>query len=255
MQRNGIRAIFCRGMMVLCAAILCSCITAGQSRITPWMKDNQRIGTVTTTAKPWGTFCAYKDLEGRLMRTEKRGSDGSLLSGACTVQRTYDSGMLLASEEWLDSNERMTCNADGFAVHQWSRSVGPGGNPVVEESFLDSKRRLALTNAGYAIVRHINGPDGKAQKVQLLTPARKPAKGVWLDVPNVAEVDFSYLDGVTPITCAVFLDASGAVVERKQISGLTAASSTVTEYHGNPTLYAPGPMLNAPHPPPPMRMR
>ena len=43
---------------------------------------------------------------------------------------------------------------------------------------------------------------------------------------NVAEVQYEYLQGVTEVTCAAFLDSSGNVIEQKQLSGLTTQSSS-----------------------------
>jgi hypothetical protein len=42
----------------------------------------------------------------------------------------------------------------------------------------------------------------------------------------MAEVQYEYLQGVTEVTCAAFLDSSGNVIEQKQLSGLTTQSSS-----------------------------
>lgn len=221
-----IRIIAPYGVLVLCAGILCSCVT---TQIKPWMKDNQKIGTIETSPKPWGTESRYKDLHGRLLRTEEHNANGQLLAGVCTMEFSYD-GDNLVTQKNLDSNEKLTCNPQGFAICRWAYSQDKEGDRVIEQSFFDEKKLPVLTRGGFAIIRETEDPNGRLERIQFFDPARKPAPSVWLGVTNVVDVQYAYLQGVTPVTCAAFLDRSGKVIERRQLSGLTAGYSSYTTY-------------------------
>lgn len=196
------------------------------------MKDNQKIGTIETLPRPWGMESCYKDLHGRLLRTEERNLDGRLLAGVCTTELSY-AGNNLVMQQNLDSNEKLTCNQEGYAMCQWTYSQDEEGNRVVEESFFNERKLPVLTQDGFAIVRNTEAPNGQVKKIQFFDLARKPAPSTWLGVPNVVEVQYAYLQGVTPVTCAAFLDSSGNVIERKQLTGQTTEnwSSSCTTYN------------------------
>lgn len=218
-------------ILVLCAGFLCSCAT-NRTRIAPWMKGNQKIGTIETIPKPWGTESRYKDLHGRLLRTEEHKADGQLLAGVCTIDFFYHGDNLMMQKN-LNSNDQLTCNQQGYAMCKWSYSHDPDGDRIVEESFFNEKNDPTLTRDGFAIMCKTEAPNGRLKRIQFFDPARKPAPSIWLGVTNVVDVQYAYLQGVTPVTCAAFLDRSGKVIQRKQLSGLTEGSSfytTLTTY-------------------------
>jgi hypothetical protein len=218
--------------LALSALVFCSCATQG-TKISPWMKDGQKIGTIETSPQPWGTESRYKDLNHRLMRTERHNPDGRLLAGVCIVQLTYDSTGMLTAEQHLNSNEKLARNEEGYALRKWTHTSDPDGSRIVEESFFDENERSVLTRAGFAILKRFETAEGKATKILFFDSARKPVPSTWLNVPGVVEVQYAYLQGVTPVTCAAFLNSAGKVVDRKQLSGQTTGSwsSSYTTYY------------------------
>lgn len=228
---KAIRIFAQYSLLVLGAGVLWSCAT-NRTQIKPWMKGNQKIGTIETSPRSWGTESRYKDLQGRLLRTEERNRDGQLRAGVCATEFSY-AGNDLVMQKNLDTNEQLTCNQQGYAMCRWTYSQEKDGDHVVEESFFNAKELPVRTRDGFAILRNTEAPNGQLEKIQFFDPHRKPAPSAWLGVTNVVEVQYAYLQGVTPVTCAAFLDRSGKVIERKQLSGMTEGSwgSSYTTYN------------------------
>ena len=225
----------------LALCLFCSCATPDRPKAEPWVKDNQRIGTVTFAKTPWGYSYSYKDLSGRLMRLERRDGSRQLCGGDCITLFEYDPTGTLSAARHLDASEKPCLTPNGFALCRWAYSRDADGGRTVEESYFDCEGKIVSTDAGCAVVRWISSPDAKLKRVQLLDPSRKPAAASWLGVANVAEVQYSYLQGLTEVTCAAFLDAAGTVIARKQLAGETTASSSssVTTYNYNYYNYYP----------------
>lgn len=205
-------------LILFFAGVLCSCVS---ERTVPWMKDNQNIGTIVISKRPWGTESTYKALDGRVLRTEKRNRDGRLLDGICTVQFSYDVQGNLRAEQYLSSDGNLALNPEGFAATTFAYSSDSNGDCVVEQRFYDENNQPVQTRSGFAVLRRTEAQDARVTRIQFFNLAGLPASSTWLDVPGVADVQFAYLQGVSPIVCAAFLDASGNVVERKQLSGQT----------------------------------
>jgi len=229
--RVAVLAAWC-GAAVVCAGLLCSCAT-NRSRIEPWMKDGRQVGTMETTPRPWGSEIRFKDSAGRLLQTEKHNPDGRLLAGVCIIKLSYGDGGALAEEQHLNANERLTRNDEGYAARRWTYAFDSDHCRVVEESFFDTNLQPAPTAAGFAILRRTEDEQGRAKKIEFLDLARKPAPSTWLGVANVAQVHYAYLQGVTTVTCAAFLDSSGKVLDRKQLSGQTSGQweNSYTTYY------------------------
>ena len=219
--------------LALALWLLCSCATPERPKVEPWVKDNQKIGTVTSVKCPWGYDYRYQDLSGRLVRLEKRDDSRQLCGGACLTKFDYDPAGNLSAAQHLAASEEPCLTMAGYALCRWAYSQAADASRTVEESYFDCEGKLVSTHAGYAVMRRTSLPDGKLKRVELLDPSRKPAAAFWLGVSNVAEVQYSYLQGIGEVTCAAFLDATGTVIARKQLDGKITEflSDSVTTYN------------------------
>ena len=213
--------------------LLCSCATADRPKAEPWVKDNQKIGVVTSVKRPWGYDYRYEDLTGRLLRVEKRDDSRQFCAGACTTRFDYDARGRLSTAQHLDAAERPCLTPSGYALCRWDYFQGADDSRIVQESYFNCEGNLVSTRSGCAVVRRTSSPDGKLKRIELLDPSQKPASASWLGVANVAEVQYSYLEGIGEVTCAAFLDATGRVIARKQLDGATAGAwgDSVTTYN------------------------
>jgi hypothetical protein len=230
--RNGLASLLCLGL-------LCSCATT-QTKTEPWLKDGQRVGDIKTTIRPWGKEVKYNDLSTRTLREERRNLNGDLLTGNSITLFTYNDNGDLTEEKHLNSSEQMVRSKNGyFSVCRWSYQTDHDGNRVIEQTFFDEKLLPASQMAGYTILQHTEDASRQLKKVAFFDGAHQPVPSTWLKVSNVVEVQYAYLDGVTAITCAAFLDNSGRIVERKQLSGHVWDSYTTQQnsYNAGNTYY------------------
>lgn len=230
---SAVAMLLAASWLALALCLLCSCATPDRPQTEPWVKDNQKIGTVTSAKAPWGYNYRYKDLSGRLVRLERRNDSRQLCSGACITLFDHDPAGRLSAAQHLDASEKPCMTPAGYALCRWAYSQEADGGRAVEESYFDCDGKLVSTHAGCAVVRRTSSPDGKLKRVQFLDPSRKPTAASWLGVANVAEVQYSHLQGIGEVTCAAFLDAAGMVIARKQLAGETAGlwSDSVTTYN------------------------
>jgi hypothetical protein len=219
--------------LALCAVLLCSCATSPRADVQPWLKDSRKVGTLTRAKRSWGYDYEYRDLSGRLVRVERRSNDLQLCAGACIVRFEYDEARNLQAEQHLDAAERPCLAAAGYARCRWARWQAPDGCRVVEESFFDCEQMPVCRQEGFAVARSTCGPDGRLKELRFLNASRSPAAATWLGVQNVADVQYSYLQGVGEVTCAAFLDAAGSVIARRELAGQTSGSwsTSVTTYN------------------------
>jgi hypothetical protein len=219
-------------MLLLCAGLLSSCVTE-----QAWIQNDQKIGTIQTEKRPWGTESSYRDLSGRLVRIQRHNRDGQLLAGVCTIQYSYDVHGLLTAEQDFNSDNHLTRNEEGFAACTYAWSSDPDGNRVVTQSFFDENNQPVLTTSGFAILKRTETFDDQTKRIQFYGLTGAPAPSTWLGVFGVVDVQYSVLQGVTPVLCVALLDASGNVIDRRQLSGETSAEGGVvyTTYYYAPS--------------------
>jgi hypothetical protein len=210
---------------------------AQRRTVEPWLRDGQNVGTITKTMVPSGFDYSYQDLQRRLVRVEKRDPNRQLLSGACTVVFEYDTSGQLAVVRHLDAADQPCLNQSGFAGYRSTHSTDQNSNRITENAFFDCAGRPVATQGGYAVERFTHGQGGQLVRVQFLDSSRRPVGSLYLGVPGVAEAQYSYLEGVGTVTCVALLDPSGAVVARKQLSGVTDVSNTFTTYSSSYNTY------------------
>jgi len=211
--------------LVFCVLLLCSC-QSPRINTKPWIVDDQRIGTIETINKKWGTESDYRDLNGRLVRVENRGKNGALLPGICTVQYSYNDVGALKMEQTLNAEGLLTCNPEGFALQKYVYTSDLNGNLVVRESYFNEMLQPVLTKSGYATVWTTKDNNGQLMRSQFFDLQGKPAPSRWDGVTNVVDIHYAQLQGVTPVLCGVYFDNTGNVIERKQLSGETYESQT-----------------------------
>lgn len=183
--------------------------------------------------EPWGMKVIYQDLSGRLLRIEKYDPNDNLLPGICTIQFSYGANGVLAMKQYFDSAGQLTCNTNGYAITKYACPVDSTGQPVVEETFFDEHQRPVVTKSGFAMMTCTENENGQVNTVHFADFLSRPAPSIWFGVPNVVDVQYFYLEGVTPIVCGVFRDASGNIIDRKQLKGLTAETTVDTETDEN----------------------
>lgn len=202
------------GGLLLCAILLCSCASSPQ-----------KPGPAQTVQESWGTKAIYKDASGQIVRIEKRGTNDVFLPGACVVQFTYDTNGERVAKQNLNSEGSPVCNNEGYAVTKYAF---PADRPVVEETFYDLNNQPVTTKSGFAMMTCTENPDGGINTIYFSDLLKKPAPSLWHGVSNVVDVQYYYLQGVTPIVCGVFRDANGNILDRKQLKGLTSQVTQVT---------------------------
>jgi len=208
---------------------LCSCV-APDCKVEPWRQAGRPAGTLERCRRPWGLECLYRNNAGQPVRIERRTDATHFCPGACITTLAYGTNGDLEVERFLDANEAACLNDDGFAVRQYHYPAESETERVIEESYLDLQQQPVLTRPGFALVRRTQDLNGRPIRIQLYDVAGKPASAVWLEVTNVAEVKFVSLQGVTEVTGAIFLDAAGNIVARKQVSGLTTKKWITWDY-------------------------
>ncbi|MGA2137548.1 MAG: hypothetical protein ABSH14_01675 [Verrucomicrobiia bacterium] len=220
--------------LALCVMGLCACTTTTTERtqVVPWLKDNANAGTITQITRPWGFEYKYQDVSGHILRVENRDQGRQLLS---ITEFQYDGAGRVIEERHFDSAENMRLTPDGFAIRRFVYSSDEDRNAVTEIAYFDTNGKPVAMQSGFAVLRQTFQANGRVRKLDFLDASREPTPSTWLGVANIVEVQYSYLAGVTEVTYAAFLDASGRVVERKQLSGLTSAYSS----YANTTYYYP----------------
>jgi len=201
-----------------CAGLLCSCSSTSSNDSPRNGENSQKVH------EPWGTQIIYRDASGSIVRIEKRGRDKKLLPGACIVQFSYTNGDRVA-EQNLNSQGSLVCNSEGYAITKYGYLLDPGEPPVVEETFYDQNNQPVVTKSGFAMMTCTENPDGRINTIHFSDFQSRPAPSLWDGVPNVVDVQYYYLQGVTPILCGVFWDATGNIISRKQLRGLTSEIS------------------------------
>ncbi len=203
----------------LCASLLCSCASGPQN-----------AETSQTVQEPWGTKTIYKNAAGDIARIEKRGTNNDFLPGACIIQFSYDNGERVA-KLYQNSDGSLLCNSNGYAITKYLYLLDPGQQPVVEETFFDTNSRPVVTKSGFAKMTSTENPDGRINTIHFSDFLSKPAPSLWHSVSNVVDVQYYYLQGVTPIVCGVFWDTNGNIIDRKrkQLKGLTSQVTIQTD--------------------------
>ncbi len=233
MKKNFVIAL---ASVPLGAIFLCSCASGQFSNAALYPVPQSETREVVD--KPWGVKVIYKDLSGHPLRIEKRGGpDDTLLPGICTIQFNYGTNGALATKQYLNSAGQLTCNTNGYAITKYAYPVDSTGQPVVEETFFDENQQPVATKSGFAMMTCTENKDGRVNTAHFSDFQSRPAPSTWFGVSNVVDVQYFYLQGVTPIVCGVFRDASGNILDRKQMKGLTAETSVETET--DPTYDAP----------------
>jgi hypothetical protein len=208
-------------------AMLCACTT---TKVQTWNKDGRVAGTITSIETPVGHDYLYRDLSNCLVRVEKRDAIGGFLPGPCIEEIAYDELGRRKEERQLDASGTLCSGAGTSAISRWSYSVDSTGHPVVELSYFDAEGKPAVSPDGYTILRQTFLDGGKISKVEMFDADRKPAPSTWFGVERIVQVQYTYLQGVGEVTCAVFFDTSGQVVARKQLSGQTSRTISSTDY-------------------------
>ncbi len=219
---------------IVCILLVMSSMYACQIGVrpvlVPWMKDSVQIGTIKQTEMPWGFEYEYINGLGQSLRFEKRDSNKQLISA---VGYQYDANGRLIQEQHFDSEGALRETEGGFAIKSVQYLQSPDRSPMIEISYFKSDHTPGVSNNGFAVLRKNYGTDGKLQKMAFLDAQKKPAQATWLGVSNVAEIQYAYLMGVTELVWAAFLDKSGKVLDRKQLSGSTEFSYSYTTVHPN----------------------
>lgn len=197
-------------VLPLCVSLLCSCAS------TP-----QNAGPTQTVQESWGTKNIYKDASGRTLWIAKYGPDNYLIPGACIVQYIYDTNGVRVAKQNLGLDRQLICNKEGYAITKYAYPADSAGQPVVEERFFDTNDQPVVTKSGFAMMTCTENPDGRVDIAHFSDFLSKPAPSVWFGVSNVVDVQYFYLQGVTPIVCGIFWNANGDLLDRKQLKGLT----------------------------------
>ena len=208
MNKTCVTTLAC---LLLCASLLCSCVSSALSDSPP----------PQTVQESWGTKTIYTDSAGYVVRIEKRGTNNDFLPGACIAQFSYDNGERVEKQN-LNSQGSLVCNDEGYAIKKYAYQLNPGQQPVVEETFYDQNNRPVVTKSGFAMMTCTGIPGDRVYAAHLSDFLNKPAPSVWFGVSNVVDVQYFYLQGVTPIVCGVFRDGKGNMIERKQLKGFTS---------------------------------
>jgi hypothetical protein len=132
----------------LALGLRCSCATPARAQTKPWIEDNQKIGTITSTKAPWGYSYYYKDLSGRLVRSERRDASHQLCGGACITLFDHDPAGRLNTAQHLDASEKPCLTAQGYAVCRWAYFPQADGCQAVEESYFDCAGKAVCAEAG-----------------------------------------------------------------------------------------------------------
>ncbi|HUA67511.1 MAG TPA: hypothetical protein VMA13_03090 [Candidatus Saccharimonadales bacterium] len=219
-------AVLC-GVYLLGMGLLSSCVSPPKATKSSWIVNGRVMGTILTTQTATGEELDYRDNLGRLVRIEKHGPDGRGLPGVCAYQYSYNADGALIMEQNQNASGLLACNSDGFAVEEYAYSYDGVGNSLVQQSFLDQYLRPVATKAGFAMIKTTKAPDGTVLRHQFFDAQGKPASATWDGVSGVADIQYTWLQGVTPVLCGVFRDGSGNIIERKQLAGETKASILV----------------------------
>ncbi len=235
----------------LAACLLCSCATTQRAKIEPWIKDGQKAGTIHISQIPppnsfhlgAAYYYEYQDLSGRRVQIEARDNNRQLCPGACVLHFDSDAAGLPQAARYFDASGKPALGPWGWACCSWNRSTDADARLVVVESYFDCEGRPATIQGGFAVSRQTYDADGKLRDLKFLDGSAKPAAAHWMGANRVAEVQYSYLEGVGEVTCVAILDAAGNVLERRQLNGATAASwsqTTTTSSYGSPTYHSAG---------------
>jgi hypothetical protein len=201
----------------LCAILLCSCASGPQN-----------AETTQTVQEPWGTKTIYKDAAGDIVRIERRGTNDDFLPGACITQFSYDNGERIAKQN-LNSQGLLVCNNEGYTLAKFAYFDDPTNEPIVEETFFGQNNQPVVTKSGFAMMTCTENSDGRINTIHFSDFLGKPAPSLWHSVSNVVDVQYYYLQGVTPIVCGVFWDTNGDILDRKQLKGLTSQVTFQTD--------------------------
>jgi hypothetical protein len=222
-----------RWAAILSLGVLCSCATKNREQTYSWLKDNQRIGTIRQHQFPGGFNYQYVDLVGRTVRTERRDASRQLCPGACTVVFEFDAAGRVMAVRNLDASERPCMGAEGWATSRRAYFYGADSAPIEARSFFDDQDQPTIIKFGYAEARYTKDVGGKLKKIQFLDLSHLPAAATWQGTANVAEVQYSYLQGVTEVTCVAILDAGGNVLRRQMVNGQTESTFTASSYNSS----------------------
>ena len=217
--------------ILLTMASLYACQIGERPVLVPWMKDRVQIGTIKQTEMPWGYQYDYINGLGQSLRVEKRDSNRQLISA---VDYQYDADGRLAKEQHFDSEGALRETEDGFAIKTVRYSQNPDHSQIIETAYFKRDHTAGVSNNGYAVLRETYGTDGRLNKTEFLDEQKKPAQATWLGVGNVVEIQYAYLMGASELIWAAFLDKSGKVLDRKQLSGSTEFSSSHTTFYAYP---------------------
>jgi hypothetical protein len=179
-------------------------------------------GTILEVPVADGFDWRYLDPGGRLVRIEKRDRSAVLRGGDCTVEFVYDTEGRVAREGHSDASGRTCRSAGGYAVVEHRYAVGSGGSYVEETELRDEGNQIVCGSQGWATARIARpGRDGYEEEITLFDERGMPAAAVWNGVTKTARVAFVTIEGVGKVRCAVHYDASGAILARKVVSGIT----------------------------------
>ena len=207
--------------VVAVSVILGGCVSGPRREV--WLRDGQPVGTILVSPTPDGSEYRYFDSANLLVRTEMRNASSALVDGDCAVEFSYDAERRVVMESYLDASGRPCRSKGGFASLEHRYSVGPGGESVEENVLLDESGQVVGGRHGWAIARFVRARPGAEIDELLLSDERgNPAAAAWGDVIGTARVKYMTLEGVGAVRCAVYYDASGGILARRTLSGVTS---------------------------------
>jgi len=214
----------------LLLATVCGSCRSGQK----WIKNGEVIGTIQKKKTGSGYEYFYKDLDDRLKRHELRDSNEELWEGACTRLYDYHDSGKLAEIRHYDAEMSLTENDSGYAKERYKYSDTGGNRTKKLRSYYDGHGKVTASTAGHS--RELYTYENSRIKSLAFLDERHRSVGVSHNgVSNTARLEYSYLQGVTPLTYEVYYDCAGTLVEKKRTQGLVSrtVTSTSSSYYGS----------------------
>ncbi|MFH0975322.1 MAG: hypothetical protein V1874_06030 [Spirochaetota bacterium] len=233
------------GIYFLIIVFFAGCTTGTGSRSgqtkEPWIENGQRLGTIIAENTASGKQLKYYDVNGKLHSFELRDSNNVLLPGVSTIKYLYNSEGKLIEEHCYNANGASVENKDGYAIKQLSYIPMNENDYAILISFLNKTGKPVCIPEGYAFKKIVYaGHSGKIKEMYFENEKSKPASVKCDGVSSVANVKYSFLEGIGEVTCGVYYGPSGLIIERKVLSGSMYYMNEIKNTNYNyPVYYAP----------------
>lgn len=185
-----------------------------------WIEDGKQLGTISKHKTTHGFQWDYFDVSGNLLRVDYRDKNESLLPGVSTKKLSYGIDGKLTEERLYDSQGSPTSCREGYVIKRHTYSVNNKSDNMENVFFCDKNGNQKNTINGFAIIQMtFEGSTNFIKDVYFLDEKNQTTAANWDNKRGVAHVKYVQLDGVGTVTCAVYYNPTGEIIERTVIKG------------------------------------